>query len=415
MTSQLLTISYEKLFAPVYYQAWNDIFDGKYREFWFRGGRGSCKSSFISLVIILGIMTDPEANAVVFRKIGSDIRDSVFEQLSWAIDQLGVRHLWEENKSLLRFKYVPTGQVILCRGLDDPTKVKSLKTRHGYFKFTWYEELAQFSGIEEIRNTGQSIRRGGKHFYTFCSYNPPMSASAWVNAEANRPIDGRKVYTTCYLDIPEDWLGKQFFLEAEALKEQNEKAYRHEYLGEITGTGGTVFDNLTIREISDEEISHFDVMRYGIDWGFKDPCVFIAAHYDAKHERIYVYDEIYKRGMRKKKFGELVLEKETGYEFVWCDCSEPASIDELSQLGINGQPAKKGKDSIRNGTVWLQNRAEIVIDPVRCPNAAREFQMYEYKRDRSGQWTDNFSEKDNHTIDALRYACEEDSIQGGIF
>ena len=415
MTSQLLTISYEKLFAPVYYQAWNDIFDGKYREFWFRGGRGSCKSSFISLVIILGIMTDPEANAVVFRKIGSDIRDSVFEQLSWAIDQLGVRHLWEENKSLLRFKYVPTGQVILCRGLDDPTKVKSLKTRHGYFKFTWYEELAQFSGIEEIRNTGQSIRRGGKHFYTFCSYNPPMSASAWVNAEANRPIDGRKVYTTCYLDIPEDWLGKQFFLEAEALKEQNEKAYRHEYLGEITGTGGTVFDNLTIREISDEEISHFDVMRYGIDWGFKDPCVFIAAHYDAKHERIYVYDEIYKRGMRKKKFGELVLEKETGYEFVWCDCSEPASIDELSQRGINCQPAKKGKDSIRNGTVWLQNRAEIVIDPVRCPNAAREFQMYEYKRDRSGQWTDNFSEKDNHTIDALRYACEEDSIQGGIF
>ena len=119
--------------------------------------------------------------------------------------------------------------------------------------------------------------------------------------------------------------------------------------------------------------------------------------------------------MRKKVFGQMVLEKETGYEFVWCDSSEPASIDELSQLGINCQPAKKGKDSIRNGTVWLQNRAEIIIDPVRCPNAAREFQMYEYKRDRTGQWTDLFSEKDNHTIDALRYAFEEDSIQGGIF
>lgn len=415
MTSQSLTISYEKLFAPVYYQAWNDIVLGLYREFWFKGGRGSCKSSFISLVIILGIMTDPEANAVVFRKIGSDIRDSVFEQLSWAIDQLGVRHLWEENKSLLRFKYVPTGQVILCRGLDDPTKVKSLKTRHGYFKFTWYEELAQFSGMEEIRNTGQSIRRGGKMFFTFCSYNPPMSASAWVNAEARVPLEGRKVYTTCYKDIPEDWLGKQFFIEAEALRQQNEKAYRHEYLGEVTGTGGSVFDNLNIREITDEELSHFDVMRYGIDWGYKDPCVFIAAHYDAKHGKLYIYDEIYKRGLRKKDFAKMVLDKETGYEFVWCDSSEPASIDELSSLGINCQPAKKGKDSIRNGTVWLQNLNEIVIDPVRCPNAAREFQQYEYKRDRSGMWTDNFSEKDNHTIDAARYACEEDSLNGGIF
>lgn len=415
MSEEKLTISYDKLFAPVYYQAWNDIVEGKFSEFWFRGGRGSCKSSFISLVIILGIMTDSEANAVVFRKVGSDIRDSVFEQISWAIDQLGVRHLWEENKSLLRFKYTPTSQWIICRGLDDPTKVKSIKTRHGYFKYIWYEELAQFSNIEEIRSTGQSIRRGGKKFFTFCSYNPPKSASAWVNAEASVPKEGRQIYTTCYLDIPENWLGKQFFLDAEALRLQNEKAYRHEYLGEVTGTGGTVFDNLNIREITDEEMSHFDVMRYGIDWGYKDPCVFIAAYYDHKHSRLYIYDEIYQRGLRKKKFAEMVLEKNTGFEFVWCDSSEPASIDELCTYGINCVAAKKGKDSIRNGTVWLQNLNEIVIDPMRCPNAAREFQQYEYKRSREGFWTDNFSERDNHTIDATRYACEEDSISGGIF
>ena len=410
-----LQISYEKLFAPVYYQAWNDIVEGKYREYWFKGGRGSCKSSFISLCIILGLMTDRNANAVVFRKIGSDIRDSVFEQILWAIDQLGVSHLWESNKSLLRFKYLPTGQVILCRGLDDPTKVKSIKTRHGFFKFLWYEELAQFNGMEEIRNTGQSIRRGGNKFYTFCSYNPPQSQTAWVNAEASVPSEGRHVYESTYLDIPRDWLGEQFFLDAEDLKQTNLRAYEHEYLGKVIGTGGTVFDNLTVREISDEELSHFDVMRYGIDWGYKDPCVFIAAHFDYKHSKLYIYDEIYQRGIRKKKFGELVLAKNTGYEFVFCDSSEPASIDELCQLGINCQPVKKGKDSIRNGTVWLQNLNEIVIDPMRCPNAAREFQQYEYKRDRQGIWTDNFSEKDNHTIDATRYACEEDSTSGGIF
>ena len=411
-----LQISYKDLFAPVYYRPWNDIVDHKYNEYWFKGGRMSCKSSFISIVIILGIMADPEANAIAFRKVGSDLRDSVFEQLSWAIDKLGVRHLWEENKSLMRFRYAPTGQVVLCRGLDDPTKIKSIKVRKGYFKYTWYEELAQFANMEEVRNTGQSIRRGGKKFYTFCSYNPPRSASSWVNAEANRPVDGRVVYHTSYLDIPRDWLGEQALFEAEALKGSNYTAYRHEYLGEVTGTGGSVFDNLSIREISDEEISHFDSMRYGIDWGYKDPNVFIACHYDSHRRRLYIYDEIYKRMLRKDRFAQMVLEKETGYEFVWCDPAEPASIDELAQLGINCQPAKKGKDSIRNGIVWLQNLIEIVIDPVRCPNAAREFQMFEYKKDRqTGEWTDNFSEKDNHTIDATRYAVEEDSTQGGLF
>ena len=261
-------IDYKSLFAPVYYQAWNDIVDYKYTEYWFKGGRGSCKSSFISLVLVLGIMNDSQANAVAFRKVGSDIRDSVFEQILWAIDKLGVAYLWEANKSLLRFKYLPTGQVIICRGLDDPTKVKSIKTRRGYFKFTWYEELAQFSGMEEIRNTGQSIRRGGKRFYTFCSYNPPQSASSWVNAEADLCSPNRGVYHSTYMDIPREWLGDQFFADAERLKEENIRAYRNEYLGDVTGTGGSVFCNLTLREISDEEISHFDNQKYGIDWGY---------------------------------------------------------------------------------------------------------------------------------------------------
>lgn len=410
-----LNIDVEQLFAPVYYPAWNDIVDHKYNEYWFKGGRMSCKSSFISLVIIIGIMNDRDANAVAFRKVGSDLRDSVFEQLSWAIDKLGVRHLWEENKSLMRFKYAPTGQVILCRGLDDPTKIKSIKVRKGYFKYTWYEELAQFSNMEEVRNTGQSIRRGGRVFYTFCSYNPPRSVATWVNEESMRDVPGRKVYESSYLDIPKEWLGEQALFEAEALKESNPLAYRHEYLGEITGTGGSVFANLSIREISDEEISHFDLRRYGIDWGYKDPNVFIACYYDSHRQRLFIFDEIYKRMLRKKQFAEMVLEKETGYDFVWADSSEPASIDEMAQLGINCQPAKKGKDSIRNGIIWLQNLNEIVIDPIRCPNAAREFQIFEYKKDRSGEWTDNFSEKNNHTIDATRYAMEEDSIQGGIF
>lgn len=410
-----IEISYKDIFAPVYWNIWNDIVDCKYDQFWLKGGRGSCKSSFISLVIIIGIMNDPEANAVAFRKVGSDIRDSVFEQILWAIDKLNVGYLWEANKSLLRFKYIPTGQVILCRGLDDPTKVKSIKTRKGYFKYIWYEELAQFSGMEEIRNTGQSIRRGGNVFYTFCSYNPPKSSSSWVNAEASIPFDGRKVYHTTYLDIPREWLGEPFFKEAEALKESNPIAYRHEYLGEVTGTGGSVFPNLEIREITNEEFITFDNFRYGIDWGYKDPNVFIASHYEASTDTIYIFDEIYRRHIVTSKFGELVLEKNTNFEFVWCDPAGATQIQELSIMGVNCQPAKKGKGSIENGIIWLQGRHKIVIDPFRCPNTAREFSEYEYKRDRDGNWTDQFPDKNNHTIDATRYSYEEDSLQTGIF
>lgn len=413
--AERLEIGYKDLIAPCYYKAWNEILDHKYSEYWFRGGRGSCKSSFISLIIVLGIMHDRNANAVVFRKVGSDIRDSVFEQILWAIDKLGVSHLWEPNKSLLRFKYKPTEQMILCRGLDDPTKVKSIKTRRGYFKFTWYEELAQFSGIEEIRNTGQSIQRGGKRFYTFCSYNPPKSASAWVNAEAEIPNPDRVVYSSSYLDIPEDWLGEEFIRKAEILKQTDIRAYRHEYLGEVTGTGGAVFCNLELREISDDEIASFDNYRYGIDWGYKDPNVFSVSHYDWKREIIYIFDEIYKKHTLNKRFGELILEKNPGYDFVWCDSANSEAIAALSSMGINCQGVKKGKDSIKNGIMWLQNRVKIVIDPIRAPNHAREFERYEYKKDREGDWTDNFMEKFNHTIDAVRYAYEEDSITGGLF
>lgn len=414
--AERITIDYRDLIAPCYYEAWNDILDHKFSEYWFKGGRMSCKSSFISIVIVLGIMADPEANAVAFRKVGSDIRDSIFEQFLWAIDKLGVNHLWEANKSLLRFKYTPTGQVILCRGLDDPTKVKSIKVRKGYFKYTWYEELAQFSCMEEIRNTGQSIRRGGKRFYTFCSYNPPQSASSWVNTEASVPYLGRKIYSTTYLDIPREWLGEEPLAEAERLKMSNIRAYRHEYLGEVTGTGGSVFANLTLREIGDDEIAIFDNYRYGIDWGYKDPNVLSVSHFDYERRIIYIFGEIYKRHLQKRKFGELILEQfNPGYDFVWCDPAEPGSIDELSRMGINCQPAKKGKDSIRNGIIWLQNLEEIVIDPIRCPNLAKEFERFEYKKDRDGDWTDNFSEKFNHGIDATRYAYEEDSLQGGLF
>lgn len=409
-------ITHEELFAPSFYQAWNDIVDNKYSEYWFKGGRGSGKSSFISLVIVIGIIQDPQAHACIFRKVGADIRNSVFNQVMWAIRKLGLQDFFQPNLTSMKIVYKPTGQTILFRGLDDQDRTKSIKAPFGYFKYLWFEELSQFNGIPEVRSVKQSVLRGGHDFQTFCSYNPPMTSSEWVNAEAAIPIKGRHVYSSTYLEVPTAWLGKDFFEEAKALKEQDERAYRHEYLGECTGTGGTVFRNLIIRSIGDDEISHFCYPHYGIDWGFAiDPFVFVSVEYDAKRKLVYIYDEIFQVGLSNEASAELVAKKETNYEFIRADCAEPKSIDDFQRYGINCIPCEKGKDSINHGIQWLQGQRNIIIDPFRCPNAAREFSQYEYKRSKNGDFISAYPDKNNHTIDAVRYAMEEESSDRGLF
>ena len=192
------------LFAPVYYEPHNDIYDELYREYWFRGGRGSLKSSFCSIEMVLGIMNHPDTHACVLRKTASTCRGSVFKQIQWAINKLSVSHLWEANMTELKWVYLPTGQEIIFRGLDDPEKLKSLKQPFGYYRYLWFEELTEFDGMEEVRNVMQTILRGGHKFQCFFSYNPPPSAASWVNIEANVPMDGRKVYSSTYLDVPRE-------------------------------------------------------------------------------------------------------------------------------------------------------------------------------------------------------------------
>jgi len=392
-------VSLKPLLAPAFHGLHKDIKANAHTHYFIKGGRGSTKSSFVSIEIIFGMMKDENANAIVFRKFGTDLKESVFNQLLWAVDMLGVSGYWESKLSPLRLIYKPTGQEILFRGVDDPQKPKSIKLRKGYFKFIWYEEADQYEGMEEIRTINQSLLRSEGKAKVFYTYNPPKSVQSWINREVNIQQDNRLIHHSTYLDVPRQWLGDIFFAEAEYLKQNNEQAYTHEYLGEVTGTGGEVFDNVVIREITDDEITGFDVIRRGLDFGFSvDPCAYVECY--LHNYKLYIFKEYYAVGAGYDTLAENIAKN----ELIYADSAEPRSIFELQQRGLKVVPAIKGKGSVNFGIRKLQDLREIVIDSKRCPNAAREFVEYEIERDKSGNFKAEFPDKNNHLIDAVRYA-----------
>lgn len=397
------------IIAPAFYSVYWDIQQGKHTYYDLFGGRGSMKSSFVGTVIPLGIMADPDANAVVFRKVGNTISTSVYEQILWSLEMLGVRDQWRCLTSPHKMIYKPTGQVILFRGLDKAKKTKSIKVSKGYLKYLWFEELDEFAGEEEIRSVQQSVMRGGSKFVVFKSFNPPISQSNWVNQYVMTPRRDSLRHKSCYLEAPVEWLGQQFIDDAEALKEANPRAYEHEYLGKPTGTGGEVFENLDVREISDEEISHFDCIYMGIDWGwYPDPYHWSKMHYDSTRRVLYIFDE-YRANKQSnaETWNALVLQKGVdGSDLITADSAEPKSIGDYRDYGSLCRGAIKGPDSVRYGMKWLQSLNKIVIDPIRCPATAKEFSQYEYERTPDDEIISGYPDENNHSIDSVRYAME---------
>ncbi len=388
-------------------------------EYWLMGGRGSTKSSFISIEIILGIITTPGSNAMIYRRVKDTLRESVYEQMVWAIDMLGLRELFRLRVSPMEIRYLPTGQRILFRGADDPGKSKSIKLSEGYFGYLWFEELSEFRGMQDVRTIKASVLRGlpaGARSVTFYSYNPPISARNWVNEEANRPKEGRMVHASDYRSVPRAWLGEDFIAEAEALRKSNERAYRHMYLGEVTGTGGNVFDNLVLREISGAEIGGFGATYAGLDFGwFPDPLHFARCAYDPARRRLYIYDEYRTVRTSNADAYRMLVEKKqlTSAEEVIADSAEMKSVNDMRSYGMRCVAATKGPGSVRASMRWLQALNEIVIDPARCPEAAREFAQYEYERTRDGEFVDAYPDAENHAIDAVRYALNRVWMRAG--
>ena len=375
------------------------------------GGRGSTKSSFASVQVLLQLLAHPQCHAVVIRKVKNTLRTSVYAQMTWAVRALGAEEYFEAHVSPMRIVYKPTGQTVFFFGLDDPGKLKSLKTPFGYVGVLWFEELDQFDGPEEIRSVEQSVLRGGAHSFVVKSFNPPSSPRAWVNAIAGEEKPGRAVHRSTYLETPRAWLGERFFEEAEHLRRVNPTAYRHEYLGEVVGSGTAVFENVRAERIEDGQIAAFDRVYRGLDWGyFPDPFAYNEVMLDSAKNTLYIFGEITARRLGNAQTAQLVLARGRG-EVITADSAEPKSIADYKSCGLPCVGAKKGPGSVEHGMKWLQSLDAIVIDPVRCPDTLREFQQYEYERDAQGEVSGGYPDAGNHHIDAVRYATERVAAQ----
>lgn len=396
--------------AQVYHELLDDIEAGEHSIFNLSGGRGSAKSSFVGLTITKGVMDDPtgESNAIVFRAVGETLRDSVYAQILWSIDQLGVTDLWDCTISPMRCSYIPTGSVILFRGLDDPRKLKSIKPRHGHFRYIWFEEFCELGGEGFARNVVQSVVRGqGPKPIIFRSFNPPISKNSWANQAIAKPDSRARTLHTDYTMIPPEWLGEAFLEEAERLKEVNPRAYAHEYLGEAVGSGSDVFENLTIRTITDDEINELVSVYQGVDFGFNpDPTAFVRVAYDRKTETIYLLDEIYGKNLRNAALAAEINRRKYNRWRIIGDSADPRSIADLRDNGLICVKCYKWPGCLSYRIRWLQHR-KIVIDPRRTPNAHREFTQYAYKVDKNGEVLPVLVEGAEHTIDAVAYALND--------
>ena len=394
------------MIAPVFAPVLFDIREHKYTEYVFPGGRGSTKSSFISTNVIDLIMANPDMHAVVMRQVADTLRGSVYQQMLWAIEALGLSDEFHATVSPMEITRKSTGQKIYFRGADDPGKIKSIKVPFGYIGVLWFEELDQFVGPEAVRKIEQSVIRGGDVAYIFKSFNPPKSASNWANKYIKIPKATRIVVWSNYTQVPAVWLGKPFIDEAEFLKKANPTAYENEYLGVANGTGGLVFDNVTIRKITDDEIKVFDRICNGVDWGwYPDPYHFVRCHYDAARLKLYIFME-YRCNKKSNRQTADKLKKLglTANDLIICDSAEEKSVGDYRDYGLFARGAEKGPGSVEYSMKWLQSLTEIVVDNERCPETAQEFLEYEYERDKEGEVISGYPDKNNHGIDAVRYA-----------
>lgn len=389
-----------------FHWAIRDIRDKEHLEYVFKGGRGSTKSTTVGMTIVELMKNNHDIHAVVCRKVGNTIKDSVYNKIKWAIGKQEFTEKFDSKLSPMEITLKATGQKIYFRGADDPDKIKSINPEFGYIGILWFEELDQFAGPEEIRKIEQSAIRGGNLAWIFKSFNPPKTMNNWANKYVLEPKENRIVHSSTYLDVPKEWLGQPFVDEAEHLKEVNPNAYEHEYMGIANGNGGNVFEYLEIRDITDEEIVRMDRIFAGVDYGwYPDAFCYLRTYYDSAREKIYLIDELYVNKWSNSKTADWIKKK--GYDdyTMICDSAEPKSVNDFRDAGLPARGAIKGPGSIEYGFKFLQTKT-IVIDPKRTPNAYKEITEYEYDRDKEGNVISGYPDGNDHAISALRYAYE---------
>lgn len=395
-----------------FYESYKVFNDKNVLEMVEYGGRGGGKSSNVFIFPILRIIKEP-VDCLVLRKVATTIRTSVFSQVIWCINHLELSHLFKVNYSRMEIIYLPRGNGFYFKGADDPMKIKSLKTLYPV-AMTIFEEVDQFKSWDEVDHIKQSVLRGEiDHFKLIYLFNPPRNKFHWCNQKwLFGNTDGIYVHCSNYTQNPK--LPKQFVKEALKAKEENEARYRWVYLGEPIGSDVTPFPKLIVeKELSQELIDSFDNIRQGLDWGYGgDAFSMCRTHYDKRNRTIYVFGEIYGCGLSNANTSSRILKNKWNDYPITCDSAEPKSIDDYIERGIKAYKTKKGPGSVETGFRWLGD-CTIIVCRKRCPNAARELQMADFKVDKDGNLTSKIEGQD-HFLDSLRYAYETEYNHNGM-
>lgn len=382
---------------------WN--YKGRYRV--CKGSRASKKSTTTAMNLIYRIMEYPESNALVVRKTYRTLLDSCFAQLKWAVNRLGVKEYFDFKLSPLEIIYKPTGQKILFRGLDDPLKVTSVTVDVGSLCFLWIEEAYEIMSEADFDMLDESIRgevpKG--HFKQITLTFNPWNERHWIKRRFFDKKDKDVLAITTNYTCNE-WLDRSDLNVFERMKENNPRRYQVAGLGNWGIVDGLIYENFEERQFTLEDVKDYKTVA-GLDFGYtNDPTAFFIGFLDKKDSILYVWDEMYSKGLSNKKIYENI--KNMGYskEKITGDSAEPKSIDELKGYGLRIKGAKKGKDSILNGIQWIQD-LKIIIHP-RCNNFLTEISNYQWDKDKFGKALNRPIDDFNHLLDAMRYALEDD-------
>lgn len=388
-------------------------FKGRYRV--CKGSRASKKSKTTALWYIYNMMKYPEANTLVIRKTGRTLKDSCYTELKWAVKRLGAEHLWDFKMSPLEATYKPTGQKIYFRGLDDPLKVTSITVDVGCLCWMWIEEAYEIMKEADFDTLDESIRGtvpAGLFKQITLTFNP-WNERHWIKKHFFDVSDPDILaLTTNYMC--NEWLDEADKKVFETMKTNNPRRYAVAGLGGWGIVDGLVYENWK------EEAFDIDKIRkeldcksaFGLDFGYtNDPTALFCGLLDLNGKRLFVFDELYKKGLSNQRIHEEVQGLGYAKEKITADSAEPKSIDELKGLGLRIKGAKKGKDSVLNGIQWIQD-LEIIIHP-RCVNFLTEISNYTWDQDKFGTKLNVPIDDFNHLMDAMRYALEEHITKKG--
>lgn len=397
------------LIGKGYGEFWN--WKGRYRV--CKGSRASKKSKTTALWYIVNMMRYPEANLLVVRKVFRTLKDSCFTELKWAVNRLGVGKLWEAKESPLEMTYKPTGQKIYFRGLDDPLKITSIAAPKGVLCWCWIEEAYEITSQADFEMLNESIRgavpEGSGIFKQITLTFNPWNQYHWLKKRFfDNPDSETLAITTNY--TCNEWLDKKDRELFEKMKEQNPLRYRVAGLGEWGVSEGLIFENWQEKAFDIEEIRGIKSVRsaFGLDFGYtNDPTALFCGLADLTARTVWVFDEIYRKGMSNEKIAEEIIKAGYGKERIKADSAEPKSIDRLRELGIvNIGKAHKGKDSINSGIDFIKG-FRIIIHP-KCVNFITEISNYAWDKDGEvGRQINRPVDGFNHLMDAMRYALED--------